>query len=1015
MAIKLLHLSDFHYKDSHDSDFKSIGEKIAKALENIDIDFVIFSGDLVFEAKSIDTYNNAVKCFIDPIKRVTGLDNSRFLIAPGNHDLKRNVEKPMVSETLERYSSVAQVDAFCEHPGQLTDSLENFSAFRSFINRFYGNSITIEPLYMFSTQKINNVTIGLIAFNSAWRCKESRADRGKLLYPVYMVREAFERTKDCDIIFCAQHHNISDYAEFIAQDIEDEINEHCHILFTGHYHKGSVQTTHNTEIGLLHLAAPATFNRNDKESKYGFSIIELDETSLDGHLTIYIQNNDSFIEVDKKTIAIPVSEKKRELNDFRRLLRKRYNETLEIADALFVSGEDGAFFKLFKNPIIKNKSVQEIIATRQEGQRFTLKSIIDNSRSAIIFGYNKRGKSSLLRWIQLELLRTCVSGKIVPFFVDSKVYKNGKTFDLMKLLHNYLEANYNSINERFKDYELLLLIDDFNPNDSRFLDILMQEMNKFPKVRFIATSSESMSRQCALINFRGTDIDKYYIHDITNKEIHQLTMSWPNITKDNKKVVEEKLMQVFTQMHISFNYWTASLFLWIFEKTDPRNIHNNFELLRLYIDELLGRDQFIQNDSFNTEYSDLLSFLAALAERILYTDNYALQEKELFDFTEEYRTKNKKFSESPMDIIHYLIENGTLHRNEGYYTIRLKGVFEFLLALRMTEDQSLLDKILSNKFAFMSFGNELEYYAGFKKKDFKTINTIFSSAKDILEPFTKQTGFEQIDERLEKNVYVTKQDVQCTGQLIERLGEIPEDDQYELLPSMASPIDETEIKVKQYYDEVPITATNVEHVLFILSRIYRNSNVCDDEKMSDDLLNYLINATCNLGFLLVDETKTYELNGDENAEELVKIVSNFMPVIIETFFYDAICQKNLVRVFSDKLKELMQDPQSNQFKIFIITFMLVDLDIKEHYALISEALNVITNKVLRYAILNKSLLLSIRNNDNPRIRQFLGNQRRALIKEFDGFERIDAEIDNKLVVQKNKELQQQIKINKDYN
>ena len=184
--------------------------------------------------------------------------------------------------------------------------------------------------------------------------------------------------------------------------------------------------------------------------------------------------------------------------------------------------------------------------------------------------------------------------------------------------------------------------------------------------------------------------------------------------------------------------------------------------------------------------------------------------------------------------------------------------------------------------------------------------------------------------------------------------------------------------------------------------------------MSDDLLNYLINATCNLGFLLVDETKTYELNGDENAEELVKIVSNFMPVIIETFFYDAICQKNLVRVFSDKLKELMQDPQSNQFKIFIITFMLVDLDIKEHYALISEALNVITNKVLRYAILNKSLLLSIRNNDNPKIRQFLGDQRRSLIKEFDGFERIDAEIENKLIVQKSKELQQQKRINNDY-
>lgn len=1014
MALRILHLSDFHYKDLHDADFIAVGKKIAESIKDIQIDLVVFSGDLVFDTKDTKILDKAAKCFIEPIQNVTGLDNSRFLIAPGNHDMLRDSEKPMVREILEKYKTSSQVNSFCSHPGQLADSLENFVNYKKFITDFYANSMTIEPLYTYSICEINNNRIGLIAFNSAWRCKESIKDRGKLLYPVYMIQEAFEKVKDCDFVICAQHHNISDFADYVAQDIENEINEHCHVLLTGHYHKGSVQTTHDTEIGLLHLAAPATYNRNDKESMYGFNILEIDETTFEGYLFTYTKYEDKFIEIAKKPVAIPVSEEKQKLNNFRKLLHKRYDETLEKADALFVAGKNGSFVKLFKDPIIKNKSVQEIITTKREGQQFRLDDIICQEKSTIIFGYNKRGKSSLLRWIQLKMLKSCVTNKTIPFFLDSKHYRNGKEFNLEKLLHGYLEINHKAVTERLNEYKLLLLIDDLNPNDSRFMDNLKREMAKFPKTRFIATMPESMSRQCALINFEGTDVDKYYIHDITNKEIHQLTLSWPNITSDNKKIVEEKIIQIFTQMHISLNYWTTSLFLWLFEKTDPRNIHNNFELVKLYIDELLGMEKFINNDNFKTEYSDLKSYLAALAEKMLYSNDYALEEKELVCFTEEYRENNIKFSDSTLDIINYLMESGTIHKIEGKYSIRLKGVFEFLLAYRMTENDALLNCILTNKYAFMSFGNELEYYAGFKKKDFKTIEIIFNSAKEILKPFTLQDNYNSIDERLEQKVLVTQQDVQCTGKLIERLNEISDEEQCDLLPTLTGTIDETELKVKTMYQNVPINPTNVEHILFILSRVYRNSNVCDDKTLANEMLNYILTGTCNLGFLLVDEAKTYELKGDENAEALVNLVSNFMPIIIETFFYDAICQKNLVRVFTAKLNELLQNPEGNQLRIFIITYILVDLDIREHFDLINKSLKMINNKVLRYAALNKNILLTVKNYENSGLRKMLKEQRQELIKEFDKLDNLNSEIDFKLLHQQNKETHQKHNLDKDY-
>lgn len=426
-------------------------------------------------------------------------------------------------------------------------------------------------------------------------------------------------------------------------------------------------------------------------------------------------------------------------------------------------------------------------------------------------------------------------------------------------------------------------------------------------------------------------------------------------------------------------------------------------------------EKFINNDNFKTEFSDLKSYLAALAEKMLRSDDYSIEEKELTRFTEEYRDNNKKFSDSTIDIINYLMENGIIHRIEGKYSIRLKGVFEFLLAYRMTEDDTLLKGILNDKYAFMSFGNELEYYAGFKKKDFQTITKIFNSAREILKPLSTQEKYNLIDERLEQKVLVTRQDVQCTGKLIERLNEIPDEEQYDLLPTLTGTIDETELKIKKMYEDVPINTTNVEHILFILSRIYRNSNACDDKTLASEMFNYILTGTCNLGFLLVDETKTFDLRGDENAEELVNLVSNFMPIIIETFFYDAICQKNLVRVFTSKLEELLKNPKGNQLRIFIITYILVDLDIKEHFELTNKSLEVIDNKVLRYAALNKNILLAVKNCDNSGIKKLLADQRKKLIKEFDKLGYLNSEVDLRLLQQQNKEMNEKHQFDNDYN
>ena len=107
----------------------------------------------------------------------------------------------------------------------------------------------------------------------------------------------------------------------------------------------------------------------------------------------------------------------------------------------------------------------------------------------------------------------------------------------------------------------------------------------------------------------------------------------------------------------------------------------------------------------------------------------------------------------------------------------------------------------------------------------------------------------------------------------------------------------------------------IENILFILSRIFRNSNVCNAGNLAKEMLDYIITGTCNLGFLLVDDAKDLELKDEDNAKQWVALVSNFIPIILETFLYDAISQRNLSEVFKRKLEELVANPENNQLSI----------------------------------------------------------------------------------------------------
>lgn len=986
--IRILHISDFHFKKTGNYlDFEEMGKKIAKnAKDNIGenkLDLVVFSGDLVFTGDKKENFEMAACALFGPLKQEFGLSNDEILLAPGNHDRVFQNEMPMVQSCLNDCHSQKDLDVFCSYPEQLEHSVVGQNAYNEFLDMFYSEIWDKTKLYSCRKYECSGHTVGLLSLNSAWRCcGDSKNDRGKLLFPVSVLREAFEKLKGSEFIFCAEHHNLSDYQEYVASDLEDELHEKCHIFFTGHYHKASVNVNHDAEVGMIHISAPATFNRNESGSTFGYSIVEFNEEEQKARVCPYLYSSLQFLKGREIPVDVPVSQVKFKQNDFRKLLRKRYQETLSIADDLFVNHGEGMFLRMFNDPIIKNKSVQEIITSNKQGEKRPLYDIAHQEKSAIIFGYGKRGKTSLLRKIQLDILSEAISDKIIPYYLNYAQYK-GRDFDLLFLLRNYLELSKNDATERFKKYSLLLLIDDLNPTDSTFMNHLKEELKKFPNSRFVAVAFESMSNQIPLINFYGTDIDKYYIHDVTFREVHQLTAKWPSLAMERKREIEDKLIQIFNQMHIPLNYWSISLFLWVCVKTDNASVRNNFDLIKLYVNELLDEQNYVKDPNFSVTFDDLKSYIGALAVEIMAHDEYSLSDEELMTFTGVYQKEHIKFTDNPLDVVNYLLDKGILTRDPSgrKITIRLKGVFEYFIAYHMSENTDFRDKVLNYKNSFMPFGNEWELYAGFCKDDLLSFRTIFEAIKEAMQEWTSSEDYKQIDSRIQQHVVITEASQLATGNMLHRLEQMPEDEDFDILPVNNFHQGDTVVKPKVFYEKIDITPANVERMIYVLARIYRNSHICDSKEMSDEMFEYILSAACNIGFMLINEARSY---AEESDEDYMQVITNGMPIIVEAFFYDAIAQRNLTRVFEEKLLSYMTSPKDNQMRIYMMSMLLLDIDVVKYQDRVMAVLDVIDNNVLRFSILQKALINTIRDNENIEVKNALKPIRQILTAEFFG-------------------------------
>lgn len=512
MKINILHFSDFHFSQQRSDECQRIGVHLAESTANTPVDAVIFTGDMVQDVS--DRFEAAYEMLIEPVRLKHQLPLDRVLVVPGNHDKVRHDGQNLLVEELMLCKTEEQVNAYYSDKQLLQSCMTDFECFNHFHRSMFGEEYHGGFGHV-SVFDIGGVKVGLVGLNSAWCCTYSSKDRGNLLFPLNAAEEIFEKTKSCDLVLTAMHHNLADFKYFIARKSEDLIQENSNILLTGHYHKQALNASLTSKGCLLHNVAPATFDKNDELSSYGYCIITIDTATHKVESSIFHYDGTEFRLVERVRTYAMMSERKRKFYVMRIIMQRHLGMLEVMADSLILTNAQQrrglSFEQLYAHPIIVETSPHPF-ASSSFGEKVPLQEIENDDRNILIITRRKKEQTSLLLKLWLDFLRTYDLTDTIPFYIDCTRCQEQKDFySIEQQLQQFLGQTSSEMSSTFQDKRLLLLLDDLDVDNEAFLNSLKHSMEYLPRARFIACMCEDKENKAETLRFDDKAIPRFYL------------------------------------------------------------------------------------------------------------------------------------------------------------------------------------------------------------------------------------------------------------------------------------------------------------------------------------------------------------------------------------------------------------------------------------------------------------------------------------------------------------------------
>lgn len=975
--MNILHLTDLHFSEKGKSPLniiKAIASRIK--LENIHIDFVFFTGDIVNIGADNAQYEDAIHMLFGTLSSELDIEPCNFIICPGNHDIDRS----KISKSLKSYFNSEIRDNWALNKfykakdNDYQNSLAPLTPYRRYAESFYkGRGVNeLNELYSVHFREYKRKKLAIVGVYTPWvSALFGEEDKGNLLLPTDVLSEIVDTIRDSDVKIILMHHPVYFLKEFNSYEVENIIHSKFNMLFSGHIHKISSLSRHSGTNGIFEHVAMASLTSDGEQGCSVVSVDDIEENKIVVREIVYSEAINSCNIGDSINYTIPCGDEKMKILNFRKKLHDKIDVEIDNANKLLLidNDENGYdFLSLYNHPVIKTEAESNLES--KHGPTMSLDELINASDNYYILGKDKCGKTSLLKRIQLEILMNFNRNGKVPFYIDARDCENkvDDKFSIVDLVREYYGVNRGKAVEIVDSESFILLIDNYDP-DKDFASYLINDfLVKYTKLRFIACSEECLYRKVETSPFGDIGVNKLYFHNLRRQELVQYTEKRLPITSKQRDRIQEKIISICKQLELPLNYWTISLLLLINHKSSESYAKNLFSILDACVDEIFNKKQILLSRS-KISYEQLKKVCASLAKKMFENHAstvYSISRDEMLAYLEEMVAENDRLTISAQGIFDYLCKSGIIKErvDDRRYVFRLNGFFEYFLAYQMTKDVAFKESIIDNDEMFIAFKNQIEIYSGFKRDDYEFLSSVYNKVAQKINPIWEQYDAKLDDMLLEK--IRTQKEVEdfCKALSVKRT--LSAIEKAKLQDQFEDPTFDSDVHLVPKVDTTKLTFEMVERYMSILARTYRSSDeISGKSQEKKEMFHYILNGYCKLGFYLVDELKksikteysaasSQDLDFRELPEvKLLNFISNFTPLICQVALYDGIGHFSLERIIKKEIDSIIKADNIEEYKLFMLCFLLLDIDLEGNKEYISTAMQYIKMNVLKYAIVVK--------------------------------------------------------------
>lgn len=973
--MRIIHLSDFHLNNDENSYhvMDPLFEDLKKFHEGEKIDLVIFSGDLIDKGgKSFKDPKDGFLAFqervIERIRREINLTADKFIICPGNHDTKRELDSKIDEMGLSHYLVDAQLTGEFQKESKGFDKIKRIQPYKEFERSLYNQFPTINVTDYETIHDLNiaEKKVAVAALNTSWRCYDSATDKGNLILGENQIINQINVIENADIKIAVMHHSYDELKDFERLNIKNLLNKHFNLVLTGHVHsEDSLAFMDTFGTTIYSTASSNTVHNSSSDSIFhnGYSVIDFSDNKVTVSFRKYSTRKREYVpDVDLGNdygvleYNIPtegeISEKKRieeVISEISKVYGENVNEHLLSYKTDSEAPKD--INSLFVMPRITEKVTQDKKNDLEFAEKiekdYGLEDLCLLEKDIILVGQKEMGKTVLLDKILIELSSHYPHYVKVPILID---YNEIKRKTILHLISEYLNVSQKELRSGFlESNSFVILIDnmDFHQHSS-ILTKLDSFLNDYPNIQLICTTTSSYEDTFQLYDFNCEfikDSAVLFIKNFRTKEMQQLITKWFGNNKNfqEKKVSPNSIIKRFNKLNLPSTPLAVSMFLWIIEKQETYSPVNNAQMLENFLERLFRKNDvsFVYSSEFsyrNKEY--LLTDIAFF----MYESNnaeYSIKYEELREHIVDY-LKRKMFSFLADEILNEFIENGLLIEvntaSNKFVKFRFSCFFQYYLMKNIQSNPGFKEYILTNDNCIY-FINELDYYSGLLMNDEEILRVIVAKMTEkydqikyklLVEPGPSYDTFFEVTKSFTEILTTDKID-----EITNEVKHVP-DRSEEVNDNILETTDKESKNIMQ--KETQLSHLKIlENYWTLAGTILKNTEEIENPTLKKESLEKIVE--CSLIFASLVKLYLVKIKNsiendpsvDDNFFNQYKFLYSFLPNIHQDLLSHIIGTGKLLVAIRDKLDSIINNPQISDFEKFVYTFLYFDLGKEDKY------------------------------------------------------------------------------------